>query len=821
MTTQFPNGIDTFPRPVATDPLSNPAHAALHTNVSDAVVAIQQDIGTTDETDPATVRGALLGKADIGHTHNYAPLVHGHAIEDVTNLRSELDGLRNDIDASPPSPLTTKGDLFGFDTDVARIPVGLPGQILAADPAAAAGVRWRDEVVAPVGGITLNYRFDNAVAAAGLPSGQYRLNNAAPASATQMFVNSLTQPGNDASVIWDSLDIGDFMTLWKTSGGPAASQGFKLTSKPVAAGVAPNKIYTFGIAQVVAPQGTIADNNDVAINTISTPAATLPAGGNQGHVLTKQSGADYDVAWESGRWVLRGGDNGIGPLGFPNNQTIIQTVAGAKLNSGAAGNIASVARPGGNGFTVALSDGTTLVARIGLNDDDVSEFFGTITLWNGDITVGTNPTVTGGIADVQSGAAPNICIYAQAPGGAIRLRPAGRGSSVGQLTVLPSAVTGQKYEARSDAPGWSFQSADQLAVSRGGIWADAPNQIRLVTADFGAGVRLNGPTNTVLIDGNLTANNLFGIGNVNSGDANTFQGALRGGWSGPSGANAPYAFASVMNLPGLGGRDMQLGWFTGSDTSQPESPSFRTFNDSGSWNPWRKFWHSGNLNPVTINTPQTITGPKNFQATTADGNTDLRVSRTVGTGAPNAGAILFGTGNSEALFFDGTRLVVLGGELLVEGLIGPTNDNVFSAARPSFRYSVVYAGTGAINTSDEREKTPLSALTAAELSAAKELASSIGTYKWLAMIAKKGDAARTHVGVTAQQVIAIMATHGLDAMKYGFVCYDQWDSSEEVTLQGETRALAAGDRYGVRYDELLAFIAAGFEARLAALEAAL
>lgn len=42
------------------------------------------------------------------------------------------------------SPLTTKGDLWGYDTDNARLPVGSDGQVLIADAGAALGVRWGD-----------------------------------------------------------------------------------------------------------------------------------------------------------------------------------------------------------------------------------------------------------------------------------------------------------------------------------------------------------------------------------------------------------------------------------------------------------------------------------------------------------------------------------------------------------------------------------------------------------------------------------------------------------------------------------------------------
>ncbi len=40
------------------------------------------------------------------------------------------------------SPLTTKGDLYGFSTTNARVPVGTNGQVLTADSTEATGVKW-------------------------------------------------------------------------------------------------------------------------------------------------------------------------------------------------------------------------------------------------------------------------------------------------------------------------------------------------------------------------------------------------------------------------------------------------------------------------------------------------------------------------------------------------------------------------------------------------------------------------------------------------------------------------------------------------------
>ena len=44
--------------------------------------------------------------------------------------------------AGTSTPLTTKGDLFGFDTANARVPIGTNGQVLTADSAQALGLKW-------------------------------------------------------------------------------------------------------------------------------------------------------------------------------------------------------------------------------------------------------------------------------------------------------------------------------------------------------------------------------------------------------------------------------------------------------------------------------------------------------------------------------------------------------------------------------------------------------------------------------------------------------------------------------------------------------
>lgn len=158
--------------------------------------------------------------------------------------------------------------------------------------------------------------------------------------------------------------------------------------------------------------------------------------------------------------------------------------------------------------------------------------------------------------------------------------------------------------------------------------------------------------------------------------------------------------------------------------------------------------------------------------------------------------------------------------LTATGILQPGGDNGQSLGSASARWSVVYAGTGTINTSDMRDKRWRGGATEAELRAARRIAAELGFYQWNDAIAEKGAAgARQHFGLRAQAVWAIMADEGLvdpigadgrpGATPYAFLCWDAWDAD------GETRA-----RFGIRPDQLALFLIAAQEARIAALEAA-
>lgn len=177
-----------------------------------------------------------------------------------------------------------------------------------------------------------------------------------------------------------------------------------------------------------------------------------------------------------------------------------------------------------------------------------------------------------------------------------------------------------------------------------------------------------------------------------------------------------------------------------------------------------------------------------------------------------------------------------------DGSVLPGTDAGPSIGSAAKRWNTIYAATALINTSDARSKTTVSEMTDAEINASKQLAKEIGTYKFLDAVASKGDAARTHIGMTVQRAIEIMNVNGLDPLAYAFICHDHWgdefthhpdaearDSivdgdgniikpAQEAKAAWVEQTQFAGDRYGFRHDELMMFIVRGFEARLSKLE---
>jgi hypothetical protein len=138
-------------------------------------------------------------------------------------------------------------------------------------------------------------------------------------------------------------------------------------------------------------------------------------------------------------------------------------------------------------------------------------------------------------------------------------------------------------------------------------------------------------------------------------------------------------------------------------------------------------------------------------------------------------------------------------------------DDTIDLGYSSIRFDDIYATNGTIQTSDENEKQDIASMTTAELAVGKRLSTLFKTFRWKSKVTEKADKARTHSGIVAQEVKAAFEAEGLDATKYALFCSDTWtnDDGKEQT------------RMGVRYPELLSFIASYNESRFTAIEARL
>jgi len=144
----------------------------------------------------------------------------------------------------------------------------------------------------------------------------------------------------------------------------------------------------------------------------------------------------------------------------------------------------------------------------------------------------------------------------------------------------------------------------------------------------------------------------------------------------------------------------------------------------------------------------------------------------------------------------------------------PGLDNTTALGGPTERWSVVYSATGTINTSDRNEKQDIEEISDAERRAATRIKSLIRKFKFKDAVAKKGDSARIHFGVIAQDVQEAFLAEGLDASKYGLFCSDTFKTlnGKTVSKNEETGEYPEGSvestKLGVRYEELLCFVIA-------------
>jgi len=363
-------------------------------------------------------------------------------------------------------------------------------------------------------------------------------------------------------------------------------------------------------------------------------------------------------------------------------------------------------------------------------------------------------------------------------------------------------------------------------------------------ADIGGALDVGGAFTSQGIDDNATstamtldASGNVGVGVVDPDSALEVQ-------SSASGLNS--AHLSNTNSTGYG-----VKFVGGGNTSTRYIADFRDYSGASKL----RLDGSGNLLVGQTSASSSDVGffvrPDGFGSFTRDGNRPLYLSRltsdgeivqfrkdntAVGSIGALGGDMVLGTGDVGFRFDDGSNVMT------------PWNistnsarDNAIDLGHGTARFDDIYATNGSIQTSDANEKQDIAELSDAEQRVAVAAKGSMRKFRWRDAVEAKGDEARTHFGIIAQDLQAAFTSEGLDASRYAMFCSNTWwETQTEVpaveavaeVLDEEgnvvTEAVEAVDAYtrtdtydtqeeapegatertrlGVRYSELLAFI---------------
>ena len=203
-----------------------------------------------------------------------------------------------------------------------------------------------------------------------------------------------------------------------------------------------------------------------------------------------------------------------------------------------------------------------------------------------------------------------------------------------------------------------------------------------------------------------------------------------------------------------------------------------------------------------------VDGANGIVQAAASGNTSAIFNRTSSDGAivslrKNGSAVgsINVEGSELAIGHTTAGLQFLGSEARIRPFNISNNaatDNTIDLGRSNSRFNDIYATNGTINTSDRNEKQDIAELSDAETRVAVAAKGLLRKFRWKSAVEEKGDEARIHFGIIAQDLQDAFTAEGLDAGDYAMFISDTWTDEDGVEQT----------RLGVRYSELLAFIIA-------------
>jgi hypothetical protein len=200
---------------------------------------------------------------------------------------------------------------------------------------------------------------------------------------------------------------------------------------------------------------------------------------------------------------------------------------------------------------------------------------------------------------------------------------------------------------------------------------------------------------------------------------------------------------------------------------------------------------------------------------------------TVGSISVDGGRVILETNNDAGLGFGDSRLYPRNS--------GNFSDNTVDIGSASFRFDDIFATNGTIQTSDRNEKQDIEELDEAERRVAVAAKGLLRKFRWKSAVEEKGDDARIHFGIIAQDLQAAFEAEGLDAGRYAMFISSTWWEADEVipavdevlddegnvvteaqpertvtntyeTAEEAPEGAVERTRMGIRYPQLLAFI---------------
>jgi len=166
-----------------------------------------------------------------------------------------------------------------------------------------------------------------------------------------------------------------------------------------------------------------------------------------------------------------------------------------------------------------------------------------------------------------------------------------------------------------------------------------------------------------------------------------------------------------------------------------------------------------------------------FNRTTSDGGivNFSKNGSTVGSIGTSSNFLFIGKGDTTLTFADTIDAIV------PSGTGGATRDNAIDLGNSGNRFDDIYATNGTIQTSDRNEKQDIAELSEAEQRVAVACKGLMRKFRWKDSVAEKGDDARIHFGIIAQDLQAAFETEGLDAGDYAmFISTTWWEQDVEV-----------------------------------------